>query len=62
MSYIVVVDSCGELTDEMKKDGHFISAPLTMQVDEYDFIDDETFDQADFLKKVAASPGSLTVV
>lgn len=56
MSYIVVVDSCGELTDEMKKDGHFISAPLTMQVDEYDFIDDETFDQADFLKKVAASP------
>ena len=56
MSYIVVVDSCGELTDEMKKDGHFISAPLTMQVDEYDFVDDETFDQADFLKKVAASP------
>ena len=59
MSYIVVVDSCGELTDEMKKDGHFISAPLTMQVDEYDFIDDETFDQADFLKKVAASPNCL---
>ena len=56
MSNIVVVDSCGELTDEMKKDGHFISAPLTMQVDEYDFVDDETFDQADFLKKVAASP------
>lgn len=56
MSYIVVVDSCGELTDEMKKDGHFVSAPLTMQVDEYDFIDDETFDQADFLRKVAASP------
>ena len=56
MSYIVVVDSCGELTEEMKRDGHFISAPLTMQVDEYDFIDDDTFDQADFLKKVAESP------
>lgn len=56
MSYIVVVDSCGELTEEMKQDGHFLTAPLTMQVDEYDFIDDETFDQADFLKKVAASP------
>lgn len=56
MSYIIVVDSCGELTEEMKKDRHFTSAPLTMQVDEYDFVDDETFDQADFLKKVAASP------
>lgn len=56
MSYNVVVDSCGELTEEMKKDGHFTSAPLTMQVDEYDFVDDETFDQADFLKKVADSP------
>lgn len=56
MSYRVVVDSCGELTEEMKKDGHFLSAPLTMQVDEYDFVDDETFDQADFLAKVAASP------
>ena len=56
MSYRVVVDSCGELTEEMKQDGHFLSAPLTMQVDEYDFVDDETFDQADFLAKVAASP------
>jgi DegV family protein with EDD domain len=27
-----------------------------MQVDEYSFVDDETFDQADFLKKIAASP------
>lgn len=56
MSYIVVVDSCGELPDEMKKDGHFISAPLTMQVDDYDFVDDETFDQKDFLRKVKDSP------
>lgn len=56
MSYRVVVDSCGELTDEMKKDGHFISAPLTMQVDDYDFVDDETFDQKDFLKKTKESP------
>ncbi|MDO5344618.1 MAG: DegV family protein [Lachnospiraceae bacterium] len=56
MSYMIVVDSCGELTDEMKKDGHFVSAPLTMRVDEYEFVDDETFDQAEFLKRVKASP------
>ena len=56
MSYKVVVDSCGELTDEMKADGHFVSAPLTMRVDDEEFIDDETFHQARFLRAVAASP------
>lgn len=56
MSYIIVVDSCGELTEEMKKDGHFLSAPLTMRVDEQEFVDDETFSQAEFLRAVKASP------
>lgn len=56
MSYKIVIDSCGELTEEMQKSGHFVSAPLTLQVDEYVIIDDATFDQADFLKKVADSP------
>ncbi len=56
MSYRVVIDSCGELTEEMKKSGHFLSAPLILQVDEDTIVDDETFDQADFLAKVAASP------
>ena len=56
MSYRVVIDSCGELTEEMKKSSHFLSAPLILQVDEDTIVDDETFDQADFLAKVAASP------
>lgn len=56
MSYTIVVDSCGELTDEMKQDGHFLSAPLTMQVDEREFVDDATFNQAEFLRAVKASP------
>ena len=56
MSYRIVIDSCGELTEEMKKSGRFTSAPLTLQVDEHTVVDDETFDQADFLKRVAASP------
>lgn len=56
MSYKIVIDSCGELTEDMKKDGHFATAPLTMQVDEYTIVDDETFDQADFLRKISASP------
>ncbi len=58
MKYVVVMDSCGEQTAAMKEDERVIAAPLTMQVDEYMIVDDETFDQADFLKKVAASPNS----
>lgn len=54
MNYKVVVDSCGELTEEMKQSGVFESAALRMQVGDTHFIDDETFSQKDFLEKVAA--------
>ena len=56
MDYKIIVDSCGELTHKMKESGIYMSAPLSMQVDGDFIIDDETFDQADFLRRVAASP------
>ncbi len=56
MSYKIIVDSCGELPERCKNDPHFESVPLSMQVDDFLIVDDETFDQADFLKKVAESP------
>jgi DegV family protein with EDD domain len=56
--YRILIDSCGELFPEMTGDDHFVSIPLTLTVDGHDIIDDETFDQADFLKRVAASPTS----
>ena len=56
MSYKIVVDSCGELPDRCKKDPHFESVPLVLDIDGYSIVDDETFDQGDFLKRVAASP------
>ena len=56
MSYKIIVDSCGELTDEMKASGNFETASLEIDVQGYHIIDDETFDQAEFLKRVAASP------
>lgn len=56
MSYKIVVDSCGELTERLKQDGHFESVPLEIFVDDYRIVDDETFDQHEFLKRVAASP------
>ena len=56
MSYKIVIDSCGELLDEWKNDEHFESVALTLNVGGENIIDDETFDQAAFLKKVAACP------
>ena len=56
MSYKIIVDSCGELPDRCKKDPHFESVPLVLDIDGYSIVDDETFDQGDFLKRVAASP------
>ena len=56
MSYKIIVDSCGELTREMKASGCCETAPLSIQVDDFHIIDDDTFNQADFLQKVAASP------
>ncbi|MGC4019379.1 MAG: DegV family protein [Muricomes sp.] len=58
MNYKVIVDSCGELTKEMKDSGIYETASLTMEVDGVRIIDDATFDQADFLRRVAASPQS----
>ncbi|MDD2979793.1 MAG: DegV family protein [Hespellia sp.] len=58
MDYRVIVDSCGELTEEMKASGIFETASLSIQVDDDHIVDDETFDQAQFLKKVAASTNS----
>ena len=58
MNYKIVVDSCGELPGKLKESGHFENVPLEMFVDDYRIVDDETFDQADFLRRVAASPNS----
>lgn len=59
MSYKIIIDSCGELTEEMKKSGDFETASLQIDVGGHHIVDDETFDQADFLAKVAASKESV---
>ena len=54
MSYKIAIDSCGELLNEWKDYERIESVPLTLMVGGESIIDDETFDQKDFLKKVAA--------
>jgi len=58
MGYKIIVDSCTDLTKEMKQDTHIFSVPLSIQVDEHTIIDDETFNQKDFLERVKNSPNS----
>lgn len=56
MSYRIVVDSCGEFTEEMKRDSHFVHAALHLYIDGEQFVDDESFPRLDFIKKMNASP------
>ncbi len=57
MSYKIVVDSCCELPEELKKDSRFEIVPLTLIVgDVYEKEDDENFNQKEFLEIVANSP------
>lgn len=56
--YKILIDSCGELPQELKEDGHFSNVALVLEVDGQQIVDDETFDQADFLSRVAKSPNA----
>lgn len=56
MKYKIVVDSCCELPGEYLSDERFERVPLGIEVGDYHILDDETFDQAEFLKRVAAYP------
>lgn len=55
MSYKIVVDSCCELPEELKKDERFEIVPLELYIGDYQVWDDENFNQADFIKRVAQS-------
>ena len=56
MAYKIIGDSCTDITEEMKKEGTVSLVPLTLTIEEEEFIDDETFDQKEFLAKMKASP------
>ncbi|WP_026516902.1 DegV family protein [Butyrivibrio sp. MC2021] len=55
MSYKIVVDSCCDLPVKYRKDPHFQVVPLILQIGNDVIVDDDTFDQLDYLAKVAAS-------
>ena len=56
MSFKIIVDSCCELPEEYLQDPRFEIVPLGLEVGDYQIQDDENFNQAEFLKKVAEYP------
>lgn len=56
MRYKILIDSCGELPQNLLGDERFETIPLNLEVGEYRVLDDETFDQAEFLKAVSEYP------
>lgn len=54
--YKIVVDSCGELPEELKQDGHYQTVSLELEVNGVRVRDDAEFNQSEFLKMVKESP------
>lgn len=57
MSFKIVVDSCCDLSDDMKKWNNFSVVPLTLEIEDYIISDDENFDQDDFISRMKANGG-----
>lgn len=56
MSYKIIVDSCCELPEQYRDDKRFQFIPLGLEVGDYQIMDDEHFNQAEFLAQVAVCP------
>lgn len=57
MSFKIVVDSCCDLTEDMKAWNNFSIVPLTLEIEDYVIPDDENFDQDDFISRMKANGG-----
>lgn len=57
MKFKIVGDSCTDFTLEDRLKEYIVSVPLTIDVDGHEIVDDDTFDQADFLRRVAEYEG-----
>lgn len=57
MKFKIVGDSCTDLPREDLEKPYMESVPLTITIGEYEVVDDDTFEQSDFLKRVAQYSG-----
>ena len=54
-NYKIVADSCCEFPESFRGDSRFVNIPMILYVEDETIIDDENFDQKEFLRKVAKS-------
>lgn len=57
MGFTIIVDSCCDLTPEMRADPVFRAIPLTIRVDGRDFLDNEHLNTKELLDAMAQSEG-----
>ena len=55
MSFRIVVDSCCDLSPQMRKEPCFVRVPLTIRSNGSSFVDDDTLDQQDLLASMRMS-------
>lgn len=55
MRYKIIGDSCLDLTKEMRKDPVYTLIPFTLMVGDHQFVDDDSFNQKEFLKIIKES-------
>lgn len=56
MQYYIIGDSCSDLNTRQLEEKKITLVPLMLQIGEYHIIDDEKFQQKDFIQKMANSP------
>lgn len=57
MNYKIIVDSCCDLTEDMKAWDNLGVVPLTLEVADYQTLDDANFDQDDFISRMRENGG-----
>lgn len=56
MGFKILGDSVCDLTSDLKEKGYIYSIPLSILIENETIVDDETFNQAEFLEKMRKSP------
>lgn len=58
MSYRIIADSCCDITSVIEKFDNITFVPLTLQLGDCSILDDENFDQDDYVKRVSEYDGT----
>lgn len=59
MKYTLIADSCCDMTPELRFQMELVSVPLTVNIGPESFLDDESLDLPDMMKKMKAEKGPV---